>query len=360
MAGLLNRFAKQVLFRFDPETAHRMAIRALSLGLVPSAPKPSPTLRRRVFDLDFVSPIGLAAGFDKNAEAVDGLLRLGFGFVEIGTVTPRAQPGNPKPRMFRLEADDAIINRLGFNNDGAAKIRERLGSGAFSGVVGVNIGANRDSEDRIADYITGIETFASVASYLAMNVSSPNTPGLRDLQRKEALAELVGRAVAARDEATNGGRSTPLLLKIAPDLNEAELTSIVEVAVGHGIDGMIVSNTTLSRDGLHPDPHASEAGGLSGRPLFERATALLAKTRKLAGPDLPLIGVGGVDSVEAAWTKFAAGADLVQVYTGFIYQGQGIAEDLNQGLAEKLAREGHGSIDAIIGSECDLWAARPI
>lgn len=360
MPGAFDRLARRVLFRFDPETAHRIAIRGLSLGFVPSAPKPDPSLGRRLLGLDFPTPVGLAAGFDKNAEAYPGLLRIGFGFVEIGTVTPRPQPGNPKPRMFRLEADAAIINRLGFNNDGAEAIRKRLIATPPTGIVGVNIGANRDSDDRIADYVAGIETFAALASYLAINISSPNTPGLRDLQEGEALAELLGRAVAARDEATNGERATPLLLKISPDLDEASLEAIVAAARSYGIDGMIVSNTTLSRNGLTPHPRAAEAGGLSGRPLFDRSTALLARVRQHAGRDFPLIGVGGIDSVEAAWEKLEAGADLIQVYTGMIYEGQGFAADLNAGLAERLKREGVASIGDIVGRKADQWAQRPI
>ena len=360
MRDLFGRVARQVLFRFDPETAHRMAIAVLSLGLVPSAPAPPVPLQRRLFGLDFASPIGLAAGFDKNAEAVGNLLQLGFGFVEIGTVTPHPQPGNPKPRMFRLEADHAIINRLGFNNDGEETVRKRLESMQKRGVIGVNIGANRDSDDRIADYVAGVEAFASLASYLVINVSSPNTPGLRELQKREALAALLGRAMAARDEATNGARATPLLLKIAPDLDEDDLAVIADTAVGHGVDGLVVTNTTVSRGGLKPDSRVSEAGGLSGRPLFARSTALLARARKLVGDEMVLIGVGGVDSADAAWSKLAAGADLVQVYTGLVYGGQGIAAEINRGLADRLEREGHGSIDAIIGQDNDHWAAQPI
>ncbi len=360
MAGTFDRVALSVLFRFDPETAHRIAIRGLSLGLVPTAPAPAPSLRRRVFDLEFASPVGLAAGFDKNAEAVDGFFKIGFGFVEIGTVTPRPQAGNPKPRMFRLEADRAIINRLGFNNDGGATVRERLLARKKSGIVGVNIGANRDSADRIADYVAGIDAFARLASYLTINISSPNTPGLRDLQQADALPDLLQRAIAARDEATNGARSTPLLLKIAPDLTADDLARIAGAAQSAGIDGIVLSNTTLGRDGLHPDPHAKEGGGLSGPPLFQRSTALLARLRRLVGPDLPLIGVGGIDSAETAWTKLAAGADLVQVYTGMIYAGNGFAAALNRGLAERLQREGLGSIAEVTGTAIERWAAEPI
>ena len=360
MPGPLDRLARSALFRFDPETAHRLAIKGLALGLVPAAARAGRPLRSRVFDLDFPSPVGLAAGFDKNGEAIDGLLRLGFGFVEIGTVTPSSQPGNPKPRMFRLERDHAIINRLGFNNDGIAPVRERMPQRRGHGIVGVNIGANRDSTDRIADYVAGIEAFADLASYLAINVSSPNTPGLRDLQQKEALIELLRRAIAARDEATNGRRSTPILLKIAPDLDPVALESIAETALGNGIDGMIIANTTLSRDGLHSSRRSRESGGLSGRPLFRRSTVLLARMRKLVGPDLPLIGVGGVDSVETAWAKISAGANLVQIYTGMIYAGQGLADELNRGLALMIANHGLSSIAEAVGVETDRWAAEDI
>ena len=359
MAGPLDRLARTVLFRFDPETAHRMAIRALSLGLVPSAPAPDPSLKRRLFDIDFPSPVGLAAGFDKNAEAVSGLLRTGFGFVEIGTVTPKPQTGSPKPRMFRLEQDEAIINRLGFNNDGMKAVRDRLIRTNPTGVVGVNIGANRDSADRVADYVAGVETFADIAAYLAINISSPNTPGLRDLQFGAALAELLQRVVAARDEIAHGGRSTPLLLKIAPDVDMPTLEGIAATAAEAGIDGMIVTNTTLSRTGLRPSRHIAEAGGMSGRPLFRRSTTILARLRKLVGPDMPLIGVGGIDSAATAWSKFAAGADLVQIYTGMIYRGHGLAEDINRGLARRLREEGAASIGDVVGTETDRWAGEP-
>jgi dihydroorotate dehydrogenase len=357
MASPLGKLARTVLFRFDPETAHHMAIRSLGLGLVPAARAPSPSLHQHLFDLDISSPVGLAAGFDKNAEAYSGLLRLGFGFVEIGTVTPRPQPGNPKPRMFRLEGDHAIINRLGFNNDGMVKVHERLAKGPHKGLIGVNLGANRDSADRIADYVAGIETFADIAAYLVVNVSSPNTPGLRDLQQKESLKELLQRSVAARDEVTHGQRATPLLLKIAPDQQPGAIRDIVETALAAGIDGMVVANTTIGRAGLRPSRFLGEVGGLSGRPLFRRSTMMLARIRKLAGPKLMLIGVGGIDSVDTAWTKIAAGANLIQVYTGMIYEGHGLAAALNRGLADRLAREGMGSITELVGTQTERWVA---
>jgi dihydroorotate dehydrogenase len=356
MAGPLGWLARSALFRFDPETAHRMAIRTLALGLLPSAQAPDPSLRRRLFDLDFPSPVGLAAGFDKDAEAFNGLLRLGFGFVEVGTVTPRPQPGNPKPRMFRLESDGAIINRLGFNNEGMRIVHERLWRGRPHGIVGVNVGANRNASDRIADYVAGIETFADIASYLAINVSSPNTPGLRDLQHGEALRELLQVAVAARDEVGHGQRATPLLLKIAPDLQPGALEEIADAAMSAGIDGLIVANTTTDRRGLRPSRHIGEAGGLSGRPLFRRSTMLLARLRRLVGPRMVLIGVGGIDSVETAWSKITAGADLIQIYTGMIYRGHGLAAELNRGLAARLAREGIKTIGDAVGMETDRRA----
>lgn len=360
MAGAIDRAAHWLLFQVDPERAHRLAVRAIALEVHSPAPPPDPRLRRRLLSLDFPSPVGLAAGFDKNAEAVGGLLRLGFGFVEVGSVTPRPQRGNPPPRLFRLAADRAIVNRLGFNNDGAEAVRRRLQARTGRpGIVGVNLGANRDSADRIADYVRGVETFTRLASYLTVNISSPNTPGLRDLQAAPALADLLPTVLAARDAAADG-RKTPVLVKLAPDLGEADLAAIAETALRAGVDGLVVGNTTLSREGLRPDPHAAEAGGLSGRPLFRRSTALLARLRRLVGSDLPLIGVGGIDSAETAWTKLAAGADLVQLYTGMIFEGPGLAMRLNHELARRVEREGLASIAELVGTQTDRWASEPL
>ncbi|MCW5696180.1 MAG: quinone-dependent dihydroorotate dehydrogenase [Bauldia sp.] len=359
--GLLDRLGQRLLFALDPETAHKLAIRGLSLALHPTAPKPDPRLRTRVFDLDFPSPVGLAAGFDKNAVAVDGLLKLGFGFVEVGTITPRPQPGNPPPRLFRLQGDRAIINRMGFNNDGLdAALRRLRARGNRPGIVGVNLGANKDSADRIADYVEGVTTMAGVASYLVINVSSPNTPGLRDLQVAEVLTELVQKVRAALLTATEGRRRPPLLVKLAPDLAEPDLPAIAAAVSDGKADGIIVSNTTLSRAGLRSDPKTAEAGGLSGPPLFRRSTALLAKVRRLVGPELPLIGAGGVDSGETAWAKLAAGANLVQVYTGMIYEGQGIAAAINRDLARRLTEAGMASIADVVGTDVNRWAAQAI
>jgi dihydroorotate dehydrogenase len=329
MSGVYD-LLRPLLFALDPERAHRLALRALQSGLMPKrAGAADPRLARKLLGLDFPNPLGIAAGFDKNGEAIDGLFGLGFGFVEVGTVTPLPQAGNPRPRLFRLTADQAIINRLGFNNDGHDAVYRRLAARKHSGIVGVNLGANRDSSDRAADYVAGVTRFADVADYLAINVSSPNTPGLRDLQERGALAALLARVTAARDTAS---RRVPLLLKIAPDLDDAALAAIAETALEAGIDGMIAANTTLAREGLR-DPHAREAGGLSGRPLFQRSTTMLAKLRRLVGKDLVLVGAGGVDSAEAASAKIGAGADLVQLYTGLIFKGPRLPATILSGLA---------------------------
>ncbi len=351
--SFFDRLALPALFALDPENAHRVAIRGLGLGLHPRAARPDPRLAVNVLGWNFPTPVCLAAGFDKNAEAVDGLLRLGLGAVEIGSVTPRPQPGNPKPRMFRLPADGAIINRLGFNNDGMRAVAARLAARKGEpGIVGVNLGANKDSADRAGDYVAGIRAFAGLAGYFTINVSSPNTPGLRGLQEGPALSDLLARVLAERDASA---RKTPVLLKIAPDLSEGGLAAIVEATLRAGIDGLVVSNTTLARDGL-TDFGAAQEGGLSGRPLFRRSTALLARARRLAGKALVLVGVGGVDSGEAAWAKVAAGADLVQIYTGMIYKGAGLAAAINRDLAGRLARAGLSSIRDLVGMESEGWA----
>ena len=349
MASLRYQVIRPLLFSLDPETAHRLAINVLNAGIFVRPPSADPRLSRRLLGLDFPNPLGLAAGFDKNAEVPNPLLSLGFGFVEVGTVTPRAQTGNPKPRLFRLEADRAIINRLGFNTDGHDVVAERLAR-RRNGIVGVNVGANRDSADRIADYAAGAERFAGIADYLTVNVSSPNTPGLRDLQERTALAELLSRVVAA------GLGRAPILLKIAPDIDRAQLEAITETAVAAKIDGIVVTNTTTARDGLS-DKQATETGGLSGRPLFKRSTVLLAQLRKLVGRKLVLVGAGGIDSAEAAFSKIKAGADLVQLYTGMIFEGPSLPRRVVEGLSRLLEREGLSAIEKAVGAEADRWAA---
>ena len=349
----------RLMHRLNPERAHRVAIYGLKLRPARPAPAPDPQLGFDLIDRVFPNPIGLAAGFDKNAEVPDALLGLGFGFVEVGTVTPQPQPGNPRPRLFRLPADRAIINRLGFNSAGhdvaAANLERRRGR---SGVIGVNIGANRDSADRVADYVAGVERFAPLAAYLTVNISSPNTEGLRDLQEADGLTALIGRVTDARDTAAERlGRPVPLFVKIAPDLNDSALVRIVDVIRGAGLDGLVIANTTVSRDGLKSRRRARQAGGLSGPPLFERSTAMLARARQLAGDDLILIGVGGIDSARAAWRKFTAGADLVQVYTGMIYEGPGFAHAIAAGLREELAKRNFAHIRDARGIETARWAA---
>jgi dihydroorotate dehydrogenase len=344
------------LFRLlPPEAAHDATIRALALGLGGrSAASADPALRTRVWGLDFPNPVGLAAGFDKNARVPDAMLRLGFGFVEVGSVTPRPQPGNAKPRVFRLPEDRAVINRYGFNNDGlervAARLRRRRGR---PGIVGVNLGKNRDTLDAASDYIAGIAATAALADYLVVNVSSPNTPGLRDLQRKSELTALAARLIdACRAACRNlpGQRPPPpLLLKIAPDLTGSDLEDIAAVALSSGIDGVIVSNTTVTRPPVLKGAHAHEPGGLSGRPLFGPSTAVLKALFRLTAGRLPLVGVGGVSSGADAYAKIRAGASLVQLYTALVYQGPGLAARITHELSGLLRRDGFPSVSAAVG-----------
>lgn len=359
MASLFDRLGRRALFMFDPETAHGISIRGLKSGIVPTCALPAdPRLAQTVAGLRFTNPLGMAAGYDKNAEVPDALLSLGFGFAEVGTLTPLAQAGNPKPRMFRLERDNAVINRLGFNNEGHAAALARLKARPAKGVVGVNIGANKDSDDRIGDYVKGIHTFYGVAGYFTANISSPNTPGLRDLQARESLAKLLEAVLAARNaEAEKAGRRVPVFLKIAPDLTPEGMDDIAAEVLAHDLDGLIVSNTTLARDGL-TDPQKGEAGGLSGTPLFEKSTAVLAAMRKRVGPDLPIIGVGGVSSAETALEKIRAGADLVQLYSCMVYEGPSLAGRIVRGLSTLLDREKAQNIRELRDSRTDYWAAK--
>jgi dihydroorotate dehydrogenase len=360
--SLLESLGRKGLFLFDPETAHGLSIAALKTGILPAcAARHDGRLRQTVAGIDFPNPLGMAAGYDKNAEVPEALLRLGFGFTEIGTVTPRPQEGNPKPRIFRLVADDAVINRLGFNNAGHAAALERLKACRRDALIGVNIGANKDSADRIADYVSGIRTFYNVARYFTANISSPNTPGLRDLQARESLDALLSAVLAARaEEAGRTGRQVPVFLKIAPDLTEEGLDDIAAVALAHPLDGLIVSNTTLSREGLRDVRQADEAGGLSGKPLFEKSTVVLAKMRRRVGENLPIIGVGGVSSAETAAEKIRAGADLVQLYSCMVYAGPGLAGEIVGGLSRLCDREGLSSIREIRGSRLAYWADRAL
>ncbi len=360
MSGLFQSIGRKVLFSFDPEDAHGLSIKALKTGLVPACvPNNDPALRVAVAGLSFPNPLGMAAGYDKNAEVPDALLKLGFGFAEVGTLTPLAQSGNPKPRIFRLVEDNAVINRLGFNNQGhEAAFRRLTERRSHAGIVGVNIGANKDSADRVADYVAGIHKFHSLASYFTVNISSPNTPGLRDLQTRDSLKELLGAVLEARD--VQAGVKRPVFLKIAPDLPETGLDDIAAEVALHPLDGLIISNTTLSRTALRSPQNVGETGGLSGAPLFERSTIVLAKMRQRVGPELPLIGVGGVDSAATAIAKIRAGADLVQLYTSMIYHGPGLAGEIVRGLSAALMRDRITTIAAL--RDCDVgdWAKKPI
>jgi dihydroorotate dehydrogenase len=352
MNGLFG-LGQALLLALDPERAHDLAVKSLELGLYPRPDAPDDKrLRQHLFGLDFRNPVGMAAGFDKSARVPRELLGMGFGFVEVGTLTPRAQSGNPSPRIFRSGQDRAIINRLGFNNDGqeAALVRLRAGSG---GIVGVNLGAGRDSADRVGDYAEGITRMADVASYFTVNISSPNTPGLRDLQAPEALGALLQRVQEARAASV---RKPPLLVKLAPDLADHDLPEIVRVTLAHKVDGIVVSNTTLSRAGLRDAAFAKEAGGLSGRPLLARATRMLARVYRLTEGKLPLVGVGGIDSGESAVAKIEAGASLIQLYTGLVFEGPSLIGRIKQALIAAIARAGAKDLRPLIGARAEKWA----
>ena len=352
--SLAFRLIRPLVFAIDPEVAHRLAVKGVAAaGLMPHRAVADPRLACRVLGLTFANPVGLAAGFDKNAEVIDATLAAGFGFTEVGTLTPRPQAGNPRPRVFRLPAEQAVINRMGFNNDGFDAVERRLKARRPHGIVGVNIGANRDSADRVADYVAGVTRFAPLADYLAVNISSPNTPGLRDLQERSAVTGLIAAIAEARRGAA---RPVPILLKLAPDLDDAALEAIAAAAIAGGIEGLIVTNTTIARDGIGDSPAAAESGGLSGRPLFRRSTAILAKLRKLTAGRLVLVGVGGIDSAATAWEKIAAGADLIQVYTGMVYEGIGLPAEIAAGLSRRLDRDRIAAIGEIVGSTADRWA----
>jgi len=349
MITTLFDLTRPLIHALDAERAHHATVQALRL--LPLTPKPAddPCLAVKAFGLDFPNPVGLAAGFDKHAEVPDQALRLGFGFVEVGGVTPLPQPGNPHPRVFRLVADEAIINRYGLNSDGGAVVRERLlARRSRGGIVGVNIGANKDSEDRTADYVALVRELGPVVDYLSVNVSSPNTPGLRNLQARATLDALLAEVIEARDGLA--GKRVPLLLKIAPDVSETELDDIVTVARDRRIDGMIVANTTIARPAtLRDQAQAKEAGGLSGKPLFERSTQVLAQAYRRVERQFPLIGVGGIDSAATALAKIEAGATLIQFYSAMVFKGPGLAKQIVSGLAEACRREKIASITDITG-----------
>ena len=342
---------RPLLFCLPPERAHRAAICALQMGFGPCA-EPSPlSLRTRVAGLDFANPVGLSAGFDKNAECYAGTLRAGFGHVEIGTVTPLPQPGNPQPRIFRLVEQRAIINRLGFNNEGAAVAAARLTRRNGPGIVGGNIGKNKDSMDANADYTSAMRTLYPLVDYITANISSPNTPGLRALQAGDALLSLVRALHSARASLVESGAPhRPIFVKIAPDCDDEMLDAIAQVALDEKIDGLIVSNTLVARDSIAGCALAHETGGLSGVPMFAKSTEILQKIYRLTQGEIPLIGVGGIASAEDAYEKIRAGASLVQLYTALVYQGFGLVNRINRGLADLLARDGFSHVAQAVGT----------
>jgi dihydroorotate dehydrogenase len=334
----------KLLAGFTPERAHRLGVLGLKLGLGPRDFSTDPDcLKTSIAGVEIPNPVGLAAGFDKNAEAPDALLAAGFGFVECGAVTPRAQAGKPKPRIFRLDEDRAVINRMGFPNEGLPVFQRRLQARRDrGGVVGVNLGANLDSEDRAADYVTCLAALTDLAQFFTVNVSSPNTPGLRTLQSTNALDELLGRVAEIRGAA-------PVFLKIAPDIGDDEIPGLVTAIRTHALDGLIVSNTTLLRPESLQSAHMSEAGGLSGPPVFERSTELVRNFRKEAGPDMTIIGVGGVSDADTAYAKIRAGANAIQLYTAMVYEGPGLIGRIKAGLVERLQADGFASISDAVG-----------
>ncbi len=336
---------RPAIFMADAEAAHGLSLAALKMLPLGASTKPNPALQQKVFGLDFPNPVGLAPGYDKNAEVASAILRLGFGFTEVGTLTPRPQSGNPRPRLFRLVEDRAVINRMGFNNDGQSAAVERLSRfkrDFYAGPLGINIGANKDSDDRVADYVAGVKTMIAFADYLTVNISSPNTPGLRALQDKAALDDLLAAVMAARTGAM------PIFLKVAPDLEPADIDDIVEISLKHKIAALIVSNTTISRPPLQ-SRHAGESGGLSGAPLRNLAQQRLRDFRKCSGGAIGLIGVGGISSAEDAYARIRVGASLVQVYSALVYEGPGLAKAINRGLIRLLKRDGFANIADAVG-----------
>ncbi|OWY14832.1 dihydroorotate dehydrogenase (quinone) [Thioclava sp. F34-6] len=349
---MIERAGLAVFHKIDPEKAHGLSLRALRMGLAPlPGPITSPRLKTDLAGMSLLNPVGLAAGFDKNAEAVPQLMRAGFGFIEVGAATPRAQEGNLPPRLWRLPADRAAINRFGFNNQGMEPITERLAKRPQGIPVGLNLGANKDAADRAKDFATVLAHAGPHIDFATVNVSSPNTEKLRDLQGKAALSALLAGVIETRDGLA---RRIPVFLKIAPDLSAEELAEIAEVALESGIDGIIATNTTLSREGL-TSPNPSDQGGMSGAPLFEKSTRVLAQLSRHTAGALPLIGVGGVGSAEQAYEKIRAGASAVQLYTAMVFSGLSLAADIVRGLDALLERDGFASVSEAIGTGRDKW-----
>ena len=351
---LVKTLTRDALLRMDPEIAHGTTITALRLGLAPEQEHPDPPeLRTSLCGLELGNPVGMAAGFDKNAEVPKPLARMGFGMVEIGTVTPRPQAGNDKPRLFRVPETQGVINRMGFNNDGHEAVFARLRNARVGAILGVNIGANKDSADFVADYVLGVTRFAEVADYLTVNISSPNTPGLRTLQSNEALARLLGEVLMSRSKAKV---RVPIFLKIAPDLDEAQLDGIAKAIAGTDLDGLIISNTTISRDAVMGMHNATQSGGLSGKPLFNLSTRRLAQMRQRVGA-LPIIGVGGIHSPQSAVAKFEAGADAIQLYSALVFGGLELLDRIKRGLVAAIRAQGRSDVAALVGTKTADWAS---
>jgi dihydroorotate dehydrogenase len=351
---LVAGLTRDSLLRMDPETAHGATITALRLGLAPQQDGADPPeLKTTIAGLELSNPVGMAAGFDKNGEVPRALALMGFGMVEVGTVTPLPQPGNAKPRLFRVAAADGVVNRMGFNNDGHDEVFRRLNGVRVPSVLGVNIGANKTTADFTSDYAKGVARFARIADYLTVNISSPNTPGLRDLQHEDALKRLLQAVLTVR------GKSpvrVPVFLKIAPDLDQAALDSIARVIADTDLDGLIVSNTTITRDAVAGMEHAEELGGLSGKPLFDLATARLAQMRQRTA--LPIIGVGGIHSPQTALQKFEAGANAIQLYSALVFGGLDLLDRIKRGLAAAVRAEGKRNISELVGTKTAEWASR--
>ncbi|KIC08162.1 diguanylate cyclase [Leisingera sp. ANG-M1] len=349
---LTEKLALAALHKVDPEAAHGLSVKALTMGLTPTpGPVTSARLKTSLAGIELPNPVGLAAGFDKNAEALAPLSKSGFGFIEVGAATPRAQPGNPKPRLFRLTEDKAAINRFGFNNEGMEAIGARLAQRPRDAVIGLNLGANKDSENRAADFAEVLAHCGAHLDFATVNVSSPNTEKLRDLQGKAALSALLAGVIETREGLS---RRVPVFLKIAPDLDRAGIEDIAAVAVETGIDAVIATNTTLSRDGLQ-SKHKGEAGGLSGAPLFEKSTRVLAQLSELLDGKVPLIGVGGISTAEQAYAKICAGASAVQFYTAMVYGGLSLAGDIARGLDALLAHDGFDNVAQAVGTKRKDW-----
>ena len=359
---LLFTLAKPLLHRMDPENAHNLTIDLLKRFGPRKPVEDDQRLAVSLFGLNFSNPIGLAAGFDKNAEVPDAMLGLGFGFVECGTVTPLPQKGNARPRLFRLVPDEAVINRFGFNNHGHDIVADRLKArGMTGGIVGINVGANKDSTDRVSDYVKGIRAFASLASYFTVNISSPNTPGLRTLQNRDSLDDLLAWTLNERDEAAKHGPKKPVFLKIAPDLSFHDLDDVVEISRKRGIDALIISNTTVKRPkSLHDKRQRLESGGLSGKPLYPLSTKMLSEAYVRVEKQFPLIGVGGVDSARTAIGKIEAGASLVQLYSALVYKGPSLINEIKKGLVERMEKDGLSSPLQLVGRAVEDWQTWPI